>query len=83
MSAKKPTSREFAALAYALALTRGQLSSAESGELEKNELAQILEGTSAANIAAALGLKESDLAIDWNQHLSREQMEKIRGARDD
>ncbi len=83
MSAQNPTAREFAALAYALAIARGQLSSVKSGKFAKNELARVLEGTSAANMAAALGMKEADLAVDWNEYLSRAEMEKIRGARDD
>jgi hypothetical protein len=83
MSAENPTPREFAALAYALALARGQLSSVSSGKFGKNEVRQVLEGTSAANIAAALGMKEADLAVDWSEYLSTAEMEKIRGARDD
>ena len=44
---------------------------------------RVLEGTSAANIAAALGMKESDLTVDWSEYLSKAEMAKIRGARDD
>ena len=47
------------------------------------ELARVLEGTSAANMASALGMKEADLAVGWNEYLSTAEMEKIRGARDD
>jgi len=57
-----------------------RLSPASSGRME---LARVLEGTSAANMASALGMKEADLAVDWNEYLSRAEMDKIRGARDD
>jgi len=80
MSGADPTAREFAALAYALALARGQLASVQMGAYDKEEVTLILKGTAAANIAAALGLKESDLAVDWNEYLNFDQMEKIRGA---
>lgn len=81
MSADTPTAREFAALAYALALARGQLASIEMGDFNKAEVSRILKGTAAANTAAALGLKESDLAVDWAEHLSRDEMDKIAGRR--
>ena len=55
MPNKQPTLREFAALAYALALARGQLSSVEMGNYDREEVSRINKGTSSANMAAALG----------------------------
>src|ERR1041385_1021713 len=70
MSAQNPTAREFAALAYALALARGQLSSVKSGKFGKNGVSPGLRGNQRCNMASALGMKEADLAVDWNEYLS-------------
>ena len=80
MPNKKPTLREFAALAYALALARGQLTFVEMGEHDRKEVSRINKGTSAANIAAALGLKD-ELGLDWSAYLSQAEMDKIAGRR--
>jgi len=69
-----PKTKEFAALAYALGLTRGELSSA-SGRNAK----RILESTSLANIARALGMKESDLSVVWDEYLSQSELDAIAG----
>lgn len=79
MSAQKPSPREFAAVAYALAVARGQLASIQQGAMNKGELARVLKGTSAANVAAAIGVKEADLAVDWNDWLSEGEKETIAG----
>ncbi len=81
MSADKPTTKEFAALAYALALARGQLASVEMGNFSKAEVSNILKGTAAANVAAALGLREPDLAVDWSEYLSQAELDRIAGRR--
>lgn len=86
MSAQKPTPREFAAVVYALAQARGTLASVQLGDMEPGELEdsveRTLKGTSAANIAKALGLKESDITLDWEEVLSEEEMHLIRGGDD-
>ena len=81
MPTRQPTPREFAALMYALALTRAQLTSVEMGKHNRADVRQIDEGTSLANIAAALGVKESDLAVDWNDYLTQAEMDRIAGRR--
>jgi hypothetical protein len=68
MSASNPTVREFAALAYALAVARGALHSASQGIADARELRQVLDGTSTASIANAIG---------------RTELDAITGARDD
>jgi hypothetical protein len=64
MSAQKPTVREFAAIVFALARARGTLATVQLGDTDpkelKDEIQRTLKGTSAATIAKALGLKESD-----------------------
>jgi hypothetical protein len=77
MPANNPTAREYAALAYALAQARAQLTHVEMGDAERAETAMTLEGTSTASIAAALGLREADLAVDWNEHLTQAELDKI------
>jgi hypothetical protein len=80
MSASNPTVREFAAVAYALGVARGALHSALQGSANARELKQILDGTSAASIASAIGQSESDLTVDWNDHLSEDEKRAITGA---
>ena len=86
MSARKPTPREFAAVLYALAVARGTLSSARLGDMDaeelKDEIERILKGTSAATIAKALGLKENDITLDWNELLTEAEMHLIGGGDD-
>ena len=81
MPASSPTPREFAALMYALGLARGQLTSVEMEHYEPTQLSQISRSTSLTNIAAALGLKEGDLAVDPNEYLTQAEMDKIAGRR--
>ena len=86
MSTQKPTAREFAAVVYALARARGTLSMVQLGDTDpeelKDEIERILKGTSAATIAKALGLKENDIALDWNELLTEAEMHLIRGGDD-
>jgi hypothetical protein len=80
MSAEQPTAREFAALAYALAATRGLLSGVLMDKYDHAEVARVLAGTSTASIAAAIGSSANDLAIDWTEHLSDAEQRAIKGA---
>jgi len=86
MSAQKPTAREFAAVVYALARARGTLSAVQLGDTVadelKDEIERTLKGTSAAAIARALGLQESDITLDWNDLLTEAEMHLIRGGDD-
>jgi hypothetical protein len=86
MSAQKPTAREFAAVVYALARARGTLSMVQVGDTDseelKGEIQRTLKGTSAAKIAKALGVKEDDLFLDWNELLTETEMHLIRGGED-
>lgn len=80
MSADHPTPREFAALAYALAATRGLLSNVLMDKYDHEEVARVLAGTSTASIAAAIGSRSADLAIDWSEYLSEAEQRAIKGA---
>ena len=85
MSVEKPTAREFAAVVFALAVARGTLSSvqlADSADDLKDEIKRILRGTSAASIAKALGLKETDITLNWNELRTEAEMHVIRGGDD-
>ena len=85
MSAEKPTAREFAAVVFALAVARGTLSSvqlADSAEDLKDQLKRTLRGTSAASIAKALGVKETDMTLNWNELLTEAEMHVIEGGDD-
>ncbi len=78
MSTTNRSHREYAAPAFALALAGGQLYSPQTEPADRDELNRIITGTSLANIAKALGLKESDLAVDWSEFLTESEMESIR-----
>jgi hypothetical protein len=79
MSAQQPTPKEYAALAYSLALARGQLYAVLTDKINHDELTRVVTGTSPASIARALACKESDLAIDWKKYLSQAEMDEIYG----
>jgi hypothetical protein len=74
-----PSLRLYAALAHALAVTRGQLYSMSIGDYSKEDVDRVLRSTSLVTIAATLGLRESDVAVDWNDFLSREEQDAIAG----
>jgi hypothetical protein len=63
----------------ALGAVRGLLYSISTGEYEPEQTDFILKGTTLANIAAAIGERESDLAIDWDDHLTPTESLKIAG----
>lgn len=79
MPAQKPTAREFAAIAYALGRVRGELYSCQFAEINPKSIARILRATSLENIARAIGLCESDLAVDWSEVLTEQELEALRG----
>lgn len=47
-----------------------------------DQVTRILKGTSAATLAKALGLKETDMALDWTEVLTEAEMHLIRGGED-
>ncbi len=60
----------------ALGMSRGALDAAISGELEYAR--KILDLTATFRIFDALGCTESDLAIEWDQHLSPAEINRIK-----
>jgi len=79
---QEPSLRLYAAVVNALALARGQLYSVKFGDFSQNDVERVLRGTSLDNIAAALGLREDDIAIDWEEALTRQERDSIGGYRD-
>ncbi len=72
------TPRKYAAMCLALGIARGGLDGAiREGDIEGAR--DILDITATATIAKALGCNELDLAIDWNEHLSPEEINRIKG----
>ena len=71
------TVRKYAAMCLALAIARGALHAALMGDMEG--IQEILDITSTANVAEALGGRESDLTIIWHEHLSPEELNRIQG----
>ena len=65
----------------ALALTRGQLYSVKFGDFSKEDVDPTLQGTSFENIAAALGLRESEIAINCEEFLTKDEKASIDGYR--
>jgi phosphoribosylformimino-5-aminoimidazole carboxamide ribonucleotide (ProFAR) isomerase len=72
------TPRKYAAMCLALGVARGALYSIEKENVE--EVRHILDVTATAHIARALDWRESDLTIIWDEHLSYEEIIKIKGA---
>ena len=77
MSVDNPTPREYAALAFALALARGELFAIAQGDQDNERLRLLVEATSLRNIASALGLKETQLSVDWVEYLSHEELSTL------
>jgi hypothetical protein len=81
MTKRQPTGgideRKYAALCLALGMARGALYSALIGDREGAE--NVLECTSTEMLAQALGLSEGYLAVDWNDYLTKEETERIKG----
>jgi hypothetical protein len=69
--------RKCAALVLALGLARGALSEALAGNFDDAQ--RIMDVTTTSRIAAALGWTESELAIDWSEHLTPGEADRIKG----
>ncbi len=72
------TQKKYAAVCLALAMARGALYAVTRGE-DLEEVRYILDITSTVTIAKALDLSESDLTIVWDEHLSPEEINRIKG----
>jgi hypothetical protein len=71
------TVKKYAAICFALGMARGALIDALMGEMEG--VKQTLDLTATARVAKALGCEESDLTIVWDEHLSAEELNRIKG----
>jgi len=69
--------RKYAALALGLGMARGAIIDALEGEDEGPR--RVFRLTATARIAKALGFSEGDLAIDWTQYLTPEEVNRITG----
>ncbi len=69
--------RKYAAIFLALGIERGALLDVVSGRT--NTAKEILGLTGTAKIAEALGCSENDLAIDWADHLTPDEINQIKG----
>jgi len=76
---KHHTEKSYAALYYALGIARGLLGDIIDGRFERDDVRRIYEATAAFRIAESIGVKESDVAIDWHAHLSQAEKRKIQG----
>jgi hypothetical protein len=72
--------RKYAAIIVALGRARGMLHDALHDTMDVEGVRETLYRTSLAAIAKALGLKESDLAIDWEDYLTHEELELLKVA---
>lgn len=74
--------KKFALQAYALALLRGFLYDTTVDMNDPEFRRHLQDTTSLANMAAACGYTEAELAISWSDFLSNDEKEAIRcGAR--
>lgn len=79
MSSQFTFTREFAALAFALGKARGELYSCKNGDSDLESIESMLRATSLQNIAKALGICESEIAVDWNEFLTKQELDTLRG----
>lgn len=73
--------RKYAATALALGMVRGVLFDALHGNLDIQGMRHILDVTASARIAAALNCSENELAIDWNDHLTQDEISRIKNGK--
>ena len=69
----------YAALLVAIGWLRGALYGVQSGEIDRAHLRRLLDATSTAAIAEAIGLTEDDLIVDVERYLSTGQKRAIGG----
>jgi hypothetical protein len=69
--------RKYAAATLALGLARGALLDALAGDLER--VRHVLDITSTSRIAAALSCTEDELAVDWDEQLTRIELDRLKG----
>lgn len=73
------TEKSYAALAYALGVARGMLGDVVDGKFECGDVRRFYEATAAFWIAESIGVKDSDVSVDWDDHLSKTEKLKIQG----
>ena len=69
--------RKYAAICMALGMARGALYSVLFGDLD--DVKAMLDATALSKIAQALGCSEMELAIDWSDHLTRAEIDRVHG----
>jgi hypothetical protein len=74
--------KKYAALCYALGLTRGMLFDVLNGEADPARLRQVYDSSATNNVARAIGMTEADLTLDWNDHLTEPEKWIIGGTGD-
>jgi ABC-type uncharacterized transport system fused permease/ATPase subunit len=62
--------KKLALFALALGKCRGLLYGIKTGEIDLEEIDQILSLTSLSHLAEVLGVEEDELSLDWNDYLS-------------
>jgi hypothetical protein len=72
------TPKKYAAVCLALGVARGALHGALEGA-DVEEIRYFLDVTSTASIARALGCSESDLPVAWDEFLSPQEINRIKG----
>ena len=76
---QKDLLRKYAALALALGMTRGTIHSVLNSDAKHEELTHMLDLTDVSTIADKLGFKEGEMALDWNDYLTGEEIAHIKG----
>ena len=71
--------KKYAALAYALASTRGVLHDIINGNIDKDEVLRVYNGTTLENILDTIKVENYGKDMDWNNFLTKEDKEKIAG----
>jgi hypothetical protein len=70
--------RKYATICLALGMARGALFSAIHGELQSAQ--GIMDCTATAKLAQALGCTEAELTVDWNDYLTKDEIDRIMGS---
>lgn len=72
------TLKKYAALFVALGIARAELHALLTGD-EDADAQHAIDLTDTARIAEAIGCEEADISVDWRDHLSDDEVNRLRG----
>lgn len=70
--------KKLAIFVVALGISRGILYSVRSGDYKPEDIDAVLSAISPSNFAEVFGVPETEFQIDYTEHITSEEMNKLR-----